>query len=202
MTGKFWGLEEAPPPAQEATERPRRNTIERFNDELSVLERPLEGDVEYYDEAPPPARLRKAVAFVMAAGLTAAGSLFIMRHVPGREAVAQPSPAPAAIAAPIAEPAVAAPIVEPAVAPPAVAPPSLPSSSDRAAPPALAAADPAMAAPPELAADREAPAAKEAPAADDAPAARQTASAKPTHSSRHSRHSKPDGRHHGHHQHH
>ncbi len=189
MTGKFWGLEEAPA-VREATERPRKNTIERFNDELSVLERPLEGDVEYYDEAPPPSRFRRVGAFVLVAGLTCAGSLFVMRHFANRAAVAPPAPVPVAIAAPIAAPAAAE---------PAVAPPSPPSSPDRAAPAALAAADPAPAAP-ELTADKEAPAADDA--ADDAPAARQAASAKPTHGSRHSRHGKSGGRHHGHHQHH
>ena len=121
MTGKFWGLEEAPA-VREATERPRKNTIERFNDELSVLERPLEGDVEYYDEAPPSTRWRKLSAFVLVAGLTACASLIIMRHRPAREAVGQPAPM--------------------------LAPPSPPSSSDRerVAPPALAAAEPAPAA--------------------------------------------------------
>ena len=182
MTGKFWGLEE-PPTVRETMERPRKNTIERFNDELSVLERPLEGDVEYYDETPPPSRWRRWGAFVLVAGLTCGGSLFAMRHFSQREAVAQSSPLRAAIAAP-------------AVAAPTVAPPSPPSSSDRATPPTLAAADPATAAEPELG-----PAANEA--ADGAPAARPATSVKPTHGSRHSHHGDKSGtRHHGRHQHH
>ena len=36
-----------------AEARQRRSTLETFNDELAVLERPLEGDVEYVDEPKP-----------------------------------------------------------------------------------------------------------------------------------------------------
>jgi len=32
--------------------RPRKTTLETFNEELAILDRPLEGDVEYYDERP------------------------------------------------------------------------------------------------------------------------------------------------------
>jgi hypothetical protein len=52
--------------------RPRRNTLETFNDELAVLDRPIEGDVEYYDEMPPVRRLRlrtvAAAIFVLGGG--------------------------------------------------------------------------------------------------------------------------------------
>jgi hypothetical protein len=51
--------------------RPRRSTLETFNEELAVLDRPVEGDVEYYDEVPPARRLRLlpvAVAVFAAAG--------------------------------------------------------------------------------------------------------------------------------------
>jgi hypothetical protein len=191
MTGKFWGLEEAPA-VRDATERPRKNTIERFNDELSVLERPLEGDVEYYDEAPPSVRWRKLAGFVLVAGLTACASLIIMRHRPAREAVAQSSPAPASIAAPAR--------TAPAVATPTLALPSPPSSSDRArvTAPALAAAEPPAAQPDLVAAER-------APAAADAPPARPEArgtdadSVEARHRSRHARHRKSASRHHGRH---
>lgn len=181
MTGKFWGLEEAPA-VREATERPRKNTMERFNDELSVLERPLEGDIEYYDEAPPPARWRKLGAFVLVAGLTCGGSLFVMRHSSHREAVA---PSSATVSA------------APAAAAPGASPPSSPTSPaspDPEAHPVLAAAEPTSAAAPSLA-----PAANDA--ADSTPVAQQAASVKPTHGSRHSRHSNSGGRHHGHHHH-
>src|SRR5215831_19500326 len=42
-----------PPPAIAQPERGRRSTLETFNDEMAVLERPLEDDVEYVDEKPP-----------------------------------------------------------------------------------------------------------------------------------------------------
>jgi hypothetical protein len=170
MTGKFWGLEEAPA-VRDATERPRKNTIERFNEELSVLERPLEDDVEYYDEAPPSARWRKLTAFVLVAGLTVCGSLIVTHHLRARAAVAPPSPAEAPIAAPAK--------TAPAVAATTLAPPSPLSSSDRqrAAPPALAAAGDAPGARPEArSADAD--------------------SVKATHRSRHARHRRPASHHH------
>ena len=41
----------------------RKSTIELFNDDLAVLDRPLEGEVEYFDDAQPPSRWRQGVAF-------------------------------------------------------------------------------------------------------------------------------------------
>ena len=55
-----------------STARPRRSTLETFNEELAVLDRPIEGDVEYYDEIPPVRRFRllpvAAAVFTVAGG--------------------------------------------------------------------------------------------------------------------------------------
>src|SRR3982751_544536 len=62
-------------------QRPRRSTVETFNDELAVLDRPIEGETEYFDEAPPPSRLRRAgglVAVVVMVGV--GGALLISRQ--------------------------------------------------------------------------------------------------------------------------
>ena len=194
MTGKFWGLEEAPA-VREATERPRKNTIERFNDELSVLERPLEGDVEYYDETPPPARLRKVVAFVLAAGLTAPDRSSSCATFPAgkrsrshrRRQLRLRRRCGSAVAdrrlrrpLPRRRPFPLRPIAR-----------LLRRSRRRTRRRRPRPRGRRQGARGDSAADD---------AADDAPAARQTASVKPTHGSRHSRHGKSGGRHHGHHQ--
>jgi hypothetical protein len=42
--------------------RPRRSTLETFNEEMALLDRPLENDeIEYYDEEPPPRRWPRLV---------------------------------------------------------------------------------------------------------------------------------------------
>ena len=43
--------------------RERKSTLDTFNDEMSVLDRPIEGDVEYADEAPRPSRMRGVALF-------------------------------------------------------------------------------------------------------------------------------------------
>src|SRR6185436_4203786 len=64
----------------------RKSTIEVFNDELSVLERPLEGEVEYFDEEKPPSRWRQAAAFfVVMVVLGVGGSLLITRNRAGAD---------------------------------------------------------------------------------------------------------------------
>jgi len=114
------------------TERPRRSTLETFNDELAVLERPLEGDVEYVDE-PRKSRLRPigfaAVMVVVGVG----GALFMSRHRAAEQAetkvVAAATPAPALAAAP--------PVVL-AAQTPAAAPVAAPVPTEAAAPEAAA----------------------------------------------------------------
>ena len=78
-SGEVVVIEEAPPvpTAVDRTEEPtapkhvptdvragRKSAIEVFNDELAVLERPLEGEVEYFDDDQPPSRWRQAAAFM------------------------------------------------------------------------------------------------------------------------------------------
>ena len=101
----------------------RKSTIEVFNDELAVLERPLEGEVEYFDEAQPPSRWRQAVAFfAVVVVVGAGGALLISRNrasADARElAAAQAPPAAAVVAAAPPSPAVAAEQTPPAPAAP------------------------------------------------------------------------------------
>src|SRR5690348_2122766 len=51
--------------AMSALNRPRvrKSTLEKFNDEMSLLDRPIDGDVEYVDEAPPKSRMRGVALF-------------------------------------------------------------------------------------------------------------------------------------------
>ena len=131
--------------------RPRRSTLETFNEEMSVLDRPLEGEVEYYDEAP--SRLsawRRVGMFVGVAVLIGVGGAVVMsRHHAQAAAAAQPAAPASAVVIATAAPAVVPPpaLVAEQPAPAAVAPAEAPS-----APIAVA----------------EAPA--ENPAADDEPA--------------------------------
>ena len=64
--------------------RPRKTTLENFNDELAVLDRPLDGDVEYYDDRPRrqprwPGMSTVVIGFVLFAG---AGALFFSHSDP------------------------------------------------------------------------------------------------------------------------
>ena len=127
-SGEVVVIEEAPsvPSAVDRREEPtapkhvpppmppgRKSTIEEFNEELAALERPLEGEVEYFDEAQPPSRWRQAGAFfavVVVVGV--GGALLISRNrasADARElAAAQAPPAAAAVAAAPPSPALAA----------------------------------------------------------------------------------------------
>lgn len=107
----------------------RKSTIEVFNDELAALERPLEGEVEYFDDAQPPSRWRQAVAFfavVVVVGV--GGALLISRQraaADARElAAAQAAPPAAAVAAAPPSSALAA-----AQTPPAPAAPEAPAAT-------------------------------------------------------------------------
>jgi pyruvate/2-oxoglutarate dehydrogenase complex dihydrolipoamide acyltransferase (E2) component len=117
----------------ERAPRVRKTTLDHFNEEMAVLDRPLEGEVEYYDE-PRPRRWRVPTIGAAIFALSCGAYLGVLRH---RGA------ADAATAATTARPPVAAPAV--AAAPPAeAAPPAAPSEA-AGAPPAEAA--PAAAAP-------------------------------------------------------
>jgi hypothetical protein len=118
--------------ADEEQKRGRRSTLENFNDEMSVLDRPIEGDVEYIDETPKPSRLKGVALFAgIVIGMGMGGGVVLSR----RHAAAQPA-ALVAQAAPAPVPAVAAPpVVEPvlaAQAPAAVVP--APAAEEAAAP--------------------------------------------------------------------
>jgi hypothetical protein len=109
-------------PSSEEPVRERKSTLQAFNEELAVLERPLEGEVEYVDEAPPPSRLKRmgisvgVVLTLMGIGggiwlsrrQAAAGSL-----TQAEQQAAAPAMAPALV---IAAPAAAAPAPPAAVA--------------------------------------------------------------------------------------
>jgi hypothetical protein len=115
--------------------RPRRSTLETFNEEMAVLERPLEGDVEYIDEKLPPRWPQRIGLFVGVVALVGiGGSLVMSRH---RAAVAPVEPAPPAAAVVVAA-LPSAPIAE---AQPAAAVPAQPAAAPEAQPAAAAPAE-------------------------------------------------------------
>ena len=108
--------------------RPRKTTLENFNEELAILDRPLEGDVEYYDERPRrqprwPGMSTVIIGFALFAG---AGALFFTHSDPetiiaAAQAAAATAPKPPSPSTPMVDvPAVTAPEV-PAPPPAAVA---------------------------------------------------------------------------------
>ena len=129
--------------------RPRKTTLETFNDEMAVLDRPLENDVEYYDEKPP-SRWRGITSALF--GVVVIGAASGLVFVKMRSSNAAPAQAAASAPAP-------APVATPSAAI-ALAPAPAPAPTPAAAPvPAAEETDDATA---------EEPA--EAPAADTAPA--------------------------------
>jgi hypothetical protein len=102
--------------------RPRRTTLDLFNDEMAVMERPIEGDVEYVDEKPP-SRWRPLAAFIGVVAVVGVGGAFLISHrhsaVAARAAdsAAAPVVAAAAPAAPVAPAPAAAAAAAPAAAP-------------------------------------------------------------------------------------
>jgi hypothetical protein len=112
--------------------RPRRSTLETFNDELAVLDRPIEGDVEYCDEVPPTRwlRLRTVVAalFVVAGG----GFLALSGLRPGE--LAPTSSAQVVAPAKVPVESVAAAASAPAFTPRAPSAPAIASSGKPAMP--------------------------------------------------------------------
>jgi hypothetical protein len=108
----------------------RKSAVEEFNDELAVLERPLE--VEYFDDEKPPSRWRQAAGFMAVVVVVGVGgALLISRNraaADARELAAGPaSPAPAAAAAAAAAPS---PALAAAQTPPA---PEAPAADEAAA---------------------------------------------------------------------
>lgn len=124
-----------PPPAPtdaqvERSPRVRTTTLDRFNQEMSVLDQPLDGEVEYYDE-PQPRRWRVRAIGVAIFALSFGGYLTAARYrhapqVAAREPSAPPPAAEVVAAAP-------APPSAPAVAP-ATEKPETGSADEPAAP--------------------------------------------------------------------
>jgi len=127
--------------------RPRRTTLECFNEELAVLDRPLENEVEYYDDPPPPSPWRWAGGIAGAAVLLGVAAGFLLtrqpsvalasaeRPLPQLPVVAIQAVAPAAMAE---TPAPATTAIEPS-APTAVEEPATNERSVRQAPASKAA---------------------------------------------------------------
>lgn len=88
--------------------RPRRSTLETFNDELAVLDRPIEGDVEYYDEMPPMRRLRLRTVAAAIFALAGGGFLALSGQRPAVRALLRSAQAVAPARAPIEPAAVTA----------------------------------------------------------------------------------------------
>jgi hypothetical protein len=108
--------------------RPRRSTLETFNDEMAVLDRPLESDVEYYDEKRP-SRLRGKASMLVGIVAIGAASGLVFVKVRSNAAATEASAAAPAAAAPAAPAPAAAP--SPAIA---AAAPAAPSPATAAAP--------------------------------------------------------------------
>ncbi len=110
--------------------RPRRNTLERFNAELAVLDRPLESEIEYYEE--PPRRSRRWLGTVVGlVGMLGSVAAFALTRHPNtapsdvnagadgarpRVAVVTPPPAAAPPVGSNAEPSSILSGIDPAVA--------------------------------------------------------------------------------------
>jgi hypothetical protein len=128
-------------PQGDRSPRVRTTTLDRFNQEMSVLDQPLEGEVEYYDE-PQPRRWRVRAIGVAIFALSFGGYLTAARYrhapqVAAREPSA-PSPATevvAAVPAPPSAPALA--MAAPAAPAPAPATekPEAATADEPAAPP-------------------------------------------------------------------
>ncbi len=132
--------DDQPPPAPadaqvDRSPRVRTTTLDRFNQEMSVLDQPLDAEVEYYDE-PQPRRWRVGAIGVAIFALSFGGYLTAARyrHAPQVAATERSAPPPAAevVAAVPAPPSAAA--VAPATEKPE------PASADEPAAPSKAVA--------------------------------------------------------------
>jgi hypothetical protein len=125
----------------------RRSERDLLSEELKVLDRPIDYEIEYYDEKPP-RRWPKRVALTMGLLAAAAGAYFFVPRVPQLQSLAiarliRPAPPPPAVAAALPEPS-PAPVAPPvAAAPPPPVAPAPPSESPPAAdePPPVAEAE-------------------------------------------------------------
>jgi hypothetical protein len=114
--------------------RPRKTTLETFNEELAILDRPLENDVEYIDERPPRRQAWQGMsAIVISTALVACAAVLFFSHpdpdtiIAAAQAAAATAPTPPLPPPPAPEaPAVAA----TAIAPP---PPAAPVASEPSA---------------------------------------------------------------------
>ena len=88
-----------PPPVPNDPGRGRPSTLDSFNEEMAVLDRPLEGAVDV-DEAPPPARWRRVGIFAVVVAVMGVGGGVVLsrRHaaVESRAQTSQPATSPGA----------------------------------------------------------------------------------------------------------
>jgi hypothetical protein len=116
--------------------RPRKTTLETFNEELAILDRPLDNDVEFIDERPLRRRAWQGMSAVLiSTALVAGGALLFFSH-PDPDAIIAAARA-AAAAAPTAPlpppPAQQAPAVAVTeIAPPPPAPVAIEPSGEPA----------------------------------------------------------------------
>jgi hypothetical protein len=118
--------------------RVRKSTLEKFNDEMSLLDRPIDGDVEYVDEAPPKSRMRGVALFAgIALGLGLGGGVVLSRRhaaAPPRAEASQPAAAVIAAAPPAPAPVVeTAPVLAAQVPAAAAAPAPEPAADEESA---------------------------------------------------------------------
>ena len=115
-----------PPPVPNSRGRERPKTLDFFNDEMAVVDRPREGAVEGVDEAPPPSRWGRVGMFAVVVAVMGVGGGVVLsrRHaaVESRAQASQPATSPGAaapsvIAATATTPAPAAGAGAPAAAP-------------------------------------------------------------------------------------
>jgi hypothetical protein len=92
--------------------RGRKSTLDSFNDELAVLDRPLDGDVEYVDEPPRRSRMRGAALFAgVVLGMGLGGGAIVSRRHAAAPPSAEAAPPAVVAAATAATPPTAAPTV-------------------------------------------------------------------------------------------
>jgi hypothetical protein len=116
-------------PASVEGGRVRKSTLESFNEEMAVLDRPLETEVEYVDEVPRPSRLKRMRILVgVVAVMSFGGGVLLFRRPAVVQPVAQAAPPPAPVTAPA--PVLAAHIPSPAPPPAAASVPAPPAADE------------------------------------------------------------------------